>query len=77
MKIVPVEEDQVRKQPKSAFDALYIIGRKAFFSQRDAITSETIAAYEALAMSYLTIPNLPAYLGELDELAAKEPGQHS
>ncbi|OQE17418.1 hypothetical protein PENFLA_c024G10942 [Penicillium flavigenum] len=33
------------------------------------ITSETIAAYEALAMSYLTIPNLPAYLGELDGLA--------
>ncbi|EKV11321.1 hypothetical protein PDIG_51580 [Penicillium digitatum PHI26] len=35
------------------------------------ITSETMAAYEALAMSYLTIPNLPAYLGELDGLAHK------
>ncbi|KAJ5187657.1 hypothetical protein N7449_010651 [Penicillium cf. viridicatum] len=33
------------------------------------ITSETMTAYEALAMSYLTIPNLPAYLGELDGLA--------
>ncbi|CAG8049230.1 unnamed protein product [Penicillium olsonii] len=33
------------------------------------ITSETMTAYEAFAMSYLTIPNLPGYLGQLDELA--------
>ncbi|KAJ5170256.1 uncharacterized protein N7500_003039 [Penicillium coprophilum] len=33
------------------------------------ITSETMTAYEALAMSYLTIPNLPTYLGDLDGLA--------
>lgn len=32
------------------------------------ITSETMTAYEALAMSYLTIPNLPAYF-DLDRLA--------
>jgi ubiquitin-protein ligase E3 C len=33
------------------------------------ITSETMTAYEALAISYLTIPNLPSYLRELDGLA--------
>lgn len=33
------------------------------------ITPETMTAYEALAMSYLTIPNLPTYLGELNGLA--------
>jgi ubiquitin-protein ligase E3 C len=33
------------------------------------ITSETMTAYESLASSYLTIPNLAGYLGTLDELA--------
>jgi len=33
------------------------------------ITSETMTAYEALAISYLTIPNLASYLGTLDGLA--------
>ncbi|KAJ5788601.1 hypothetical protein N7457_003591 [Penicillium paradoxum] len=33
------------------------------------ITSETMTAYEALAMSYLTVPDLLAYLGGLDQLA--------
>ncbi|KAJ5142709.1 uncharacterized protein N7515_001496 [Penicillium bovifimosum] len=33
------------------------------------ITSETMTAYEALAMSYLTIPNLAAFLGGLEGMA--------
>lgn len=33
------------------------------------ITSETLTAYEWFARSYLIIPDLPAYLGTLDELA--------
>ncbi|PYH79907.1 hypothetical protein BO82DRAFT_121139 [Aspergillus uvarum CBS 121591] len=33
------------------------------------ITSETLTAYEWFAKSYLTIPNLPQYLGSLDSLA--------
>ncbi|KAJ5183327.1 hypothetical protein N7492_000943 [Penicillium capsulatum] len=35
------------------------------------ITSETISAYEAFATSYLTIPNLEAYMGKLDKLASQ------
>lgn len=35
------------------------------------ITSETTAAYESFATSYLTIPNLEAYLGPLDGLAGR------
>lgn len=33
------------------------------------ITSETMTAYEGLATSYLTIPNLAGYLGEINGLA--------
>jgi ubiquitin-protein ligase E3 C len=33
------------------------------------ITSETMAAYEAFAISYLTVPDLAGYLGGLDGLA--------
>lgn len=33
------------------------------------ITSETMAAYEAFAISYLSVPDLAAYLGGLDGLA--------
>ncbi|RAK81077.1 uncharacterized protein BO72DRAFT_444628 [Aspergillus fijiensis CBS 313.89] len=33
------------------------------------ITSKTLTAYEWFAKSYLTIPNLPQYLGSLDSLA--------
>ncbi|KAJ5219222.1 uncharacterized protein N7498_001321 [Penicillium cinerascens] len=35
------------------------------------ITSETMAAYEAFATSYLTIPSLETYLGTLDGLASE------
>jgi ubiquitin-protein ligase E3 C len=35
------------------------------------ITSETMAAYEAFATSYLTIPSLESYLGALDGLASE------
>lgn len=35
------------------------------------ITSETMSAYESFATSYLTIPNLEAYLGRLDGLASE------
>jgi ubiquitin-protein ligase E3 C len=35
------------------------------------ITSETMAAYEAFATSYLTIPSLETYLGALDGLASE------
>ncbi|CAI7575329.1 unnamed protein product [Penicillium bialowiezense] len=42
---------------------------KAVIALLRPITSETMTAYEALATSYLTIPNLAGYLGELDELA--------
>lgn len=35
------------------------------------ITSETMSAYESFATSYLTIPNLEAYLGKLDGLASQ------
>lgn len=35
------------------------------------ITSQTISAYESFATSYLTIPNLEAYLGPLEGLASQ------
>ncbi|KAJ5678782.1 hypothetical protein N7462_007026 [Penicillium macrosclerotiorum] len=35
------------------------------------ITSETMSAYESFASSYLTISNLEAYLGKLDDLAGQ------
>ncbi|CAG8260828.1 unnamed protein product [Penicillium salamii] len=42
---------------------------KAVIALLRPITSETMTAYEAFAISYLTIPNLAGYLGQLDSLA--------